>query len=306
MISVVIPLYNKEHQIRSTLNSVLSQTFQDFEVIIVNDGSTDSSVEKVQKISDSRIRLIHQKNLGVSAARNRGIKESKGEWIAFLDADDEWLPEYLQTQIELSRKYPQAAVCATGYILRDQDGKLRDPLFSHLNIEEDGVINNYFEIVSSSSPLITSISVFIKKEALIALGGFLLDVTLGEDLITWAKLACRYPIVYSSKKLAIYNFPSIQMIIPGKIPDKIDLVGEEFGRLYQEYGHIKGLKEYVALWHKMRMATFVRLKMKHEADISYRCIKSYVKPTFKVRVWYLLNHMPPLFTRGILKCIFQN
>ena len=94
MISVVIPLYNKEEQIADTLQSIFAQTFQDFEIVIVDDGSTDNSVEEVEKFDDSRIRLIHQTNAGVSAARNRGIEEARGELIAFLDADDEWKPEY--------------------------------------------------------------------------------------------------------------------------------------------------------------------------------------------------------------------
>lgn len=83
MISVVIPLYNKEKQIKRTLQSVLTQTFQDFEIVIVNDGSTDNSTIEVEKIKDSRIRLIHQENAGVSAARNKGIEEAKYELIAF-------------------------------------------------------------------------------------------------------------------------------------------------------------------------------------------------------------------------------
>lgn len=95
MISVVIPLYNKEKQIKRTLQSVLTQTFQDFEIVIVNDGSTDNSVIEVEKLKDPRIRLVHQKNAGVSAARNKGIEEAKYELIAFLDADDEWQSEYL-------------------------------------------------------------------------------------------------------------------------------------------------------------------------------------------------------------------
>ena len=90
MISVVIPLYNKEKQIKRTIQSVLTQTFQDFEIVIVNDGSTDNSTIEVEKIKDSRIRLIHQENAGVSAARNKGIEEAKYELIALLDADDEW------------------------------------------------------------------------------------------------------------------------------------------------------------------------------------------------------------------------
>src|SRR5690554_3277529 len=91
MFSVVIPLYNKELSISNTIQSVLDQTFQDFEIVIINDGSTDNSVKEVEKFDDKRIRLIHQDNQGVSAARNRGIEEARNEWIAFLDADDLWM-----------------------------------------------------------------------------------------------------------------------------------------------------------------------------------------------------------------------
>nr|WP_296979410.1 glycosyltransferase family 2 protein [Prevotella sp.] len=97
MISVVIPLYNKEASIKQSLMSVLSQSYQDFEVVIVDDGSTDNSVAKVEEIQDSRIRLIRQENGGPSKARNTGVKNAYGEWIVMLDADDELLPNGLET-----------------------------------------------------------------------------------------------------------------------------------------------------------------------------------------------------------------
>lgn len=95
MFSVVIPLYNKEINIGNTIQSVLNQTFQDFEIVIVNDGSTDKSLQVVEQIDDSRIRIINKPNGGVSSARNRGIEEAKREWIAFLDGDDLWDKEKL-------------------------------------------------------------------------------------------------------------------------------------------------------------------------------------------------------------------
>lgn len=107
MISVVIPLYNKERQIANTLHTVFAQTFTDYEIVIVDDGSTDRSAEIVAAMHDKRIRLIRQKNAGVSAARNRGISEARGEFIALLDADDEWKPDYLATQMHLAETYPQ-------------------------------------------------------------------------------------------------------------------------------------------------------------------------------------------------------
>ncbi|HOA81558.1 MAG TPA: glycosyltransferase family 2 protein, partial [Defluviitaleaceae bacterium] len=95
MFSVVIPLYNKELSIGNTIQSVLDQTYQEFEIVVVNDGSTDNSLQIVEQINDPRIRIINKPNGGVSSARNRGIKEAKSEWIALLDGDDLWTPNYL-------------------------------------------------------------------------------------------------------------------------------------------------------------------------------------------------------------------
>ena len=115
MISVVIPLYNKAHTIVNTLGSILGQTFDDFEVIIVNDGSTDNGVEVIQNYTqDSRIRIVEQKNQGVSVARNVGVKESKYNYISFLDGDDYWDEKYLENVFLAIKNYPNAGMYITG------------------------------------------------------------------------------------------------------------------------------------------------------------------------------------------------
>lgn len=113
MVSVVIPSYNREKTIKFAVNSVLNQTYQDFEIIIVDDCSTDGSVEVIKSMTDPRIRLVElEENGGACAARNRGVEEAKGEWIAFQDSDDEWLPEKLQKQLEqLEREQADFSTC---------------------------------------------------------------------------------------------------------------------------------------------------------------------------------------------------
>lgn len=116
MISVVIPLYNKEHTITRTLGTVLNQTYKDFEVVIINDGSTDNGVSVIQNFStDSRIKIINQSNQGVSVARNEGVRNATYEYVAFLDGDDEWLPNYLSKMYEAIQKFPNAGLfCCAG------------------------------------------------------------------------------------------------------------------------------------------------------------------------------------------------
>ena len=106
MISVIIPLYNKEKSITDTVNSVLNQTFKDFELIIVNDGSKDNSLSVVNQFTDKRVKIIDKPNGGVSTARNAGMKRAEGEYIALLDSDDEWLPHKLERQIEVLNENP--------------------------------------------------------------------------------------------------------------------------------------------------------------------------------------------------------
>ena len=128
MISVIIPLYNKEPIIERSLQSVLSQDYDDFEVVIVNDGSTDRSADIVRSINDPRIRLIEHENGGPSKARNTGIKNAKGEWIVLLDADDELLPGALGTFISLSVNHPDADIIDCGQKVKRRNAEV---LVSH-------------------------------------------------------------------------------------------------------------------------------------------------------------------------------
>ena len=260
MISVVIPLYNKEQQIGYTLQSVLHQTFQQFEIVIVDDGSTDGSVAEVEKIHDDRIRLIHQKNAGVSAARNRGIAEAKYDLIAFLDADDEWKSGYLETQYGLYQKYPECSVYACNYEFRNADGKVMPTIIHKLPFGEgDGILTNYFEVASCSHPPICSISIMVRKNAIKAIGGFPVGIKSGEDLLTWARLAVRYKIAFSCQIQAVFinDTKLFNTDQKKREPEKNDVVGSDLKRLYQQNPMIPGLKTYNALWHKMRAHIFI-------------------------------------------------
>lgn len=303
MISVVIPLYNKEEQIAHTLQSVFKQTFQDFEIVVVDDGSTDNSVEEVERFDDSRIRLIHQTNAGVSAARNRGIEEARGELIAFLDADDEWMPEYLATQYGLYQKYPECSVYACNYEFRDSEGKVTPTIIRKLPFEgEDGVLSNYFEVASCSHPPLWTSAVVIKKSAIQAIGGFPIGIKSGEDLLTWARLAVSGTIAYSRKSLAMFIrdeglFNKDQQL---RVPEKEDIVGQELKKLYNINRHIIGLNKYVALWHKMRTRIFIDKKDRKKA-IKECLISMKYNMNVKILVFLVLIFLPLSFSRKVFK-----
>ena len=124
--SVVIPLYNKEHYIAGTLRSVLTQTFPDYEVIVVDDGSTDHSLQACKEVRSDKIRIVQQVNQGVSAARNKGIELAEGEYICFLDADDTWHPDYLQNIETIVQKYPQSDIFVTAYRIIYANGRCKE------------------------------------------------------------------------------------------------------------------------------------------------------------------------------------
>jgi glycosyltransferase involved in cell wall biosynthesis len=136
MVSVIIPLYNKAPYIQRALNSVLAQTLRDFELIVVDDGSTDIGGEIVARCSDPRVRLIRQKNAGPGAARNRGLGEAQGELVAFLDADDEWLPEFLARTSEYLDAHAEVATISTAYHDAGQEAGVVEALWETRGITD--------------------------------------------------------------------------------------------------------------------------------------------------------------------------
>lgn len=204
-ISVVIPLYNKEKYIRRTIVSVLSQTRPPREIVIVDDGSTDSSVNEVNQFADERIRLICQANSGEGAARNRGINESRFEFVAFLDADDEWKSSFLETIIRMYNNFPDCGAYATSYEILTSKGEVVHPYLEGIPPEPwIGIIPNFVKMSQHGSPLSSS-SVVIPKKIFSLLGGFPEKVTQGADRMMWFKLGIRYPIAISSSSQAIYH-----------------------------------------------------------------------------------------------------
>ena len=167
--SVVIPLYNKEHYIAGTLRSVLTQTFPDYEVIVVDDGSTDHSLQACKEVRSDKIRVVQQVNQGVSAARNKGIELAAGEYICFLDADDTWHPDYLQNIETIVQKYPQSDIFVTAYRIIYANGRCKE---SHRLPQANGCLPSYWETLGKGYDFVWTSATTVRRTALLAAGGF--------------------------------------------------------------------------------------------------------------------------------------
>lgn len=189
LISVVIPVYNGEKTIRETVGSVLNQTFSDFELIVVDDGSKDQTLEILSSILDPRLKVLTYPNAGVAATRNRGFSQSSGELISFLDADDLWTPEKLEAQLKALQENPQAAVAYSWTNFFDESGQFLHP-GSHCtykgNVYPKLLLNDFLE--SGSNPL-------IRRQALLEVGGFDETLSNAHDWDMWLRLAARYHFV---------------------------------------------------------------------------------------------------------------
>lgn len=208
MITVVIPLYNKYKSIRNTLNSVLSQSFQDFEIVVVDDGSTDGGAEVVAQIKDERIRLIRKENGGVCSARNRGIKEAKYDYIALLDADDGWDIDYLAEQKRLIEDFPEAAMWGINFA-ELYNGKLIRELPTGLPKGFRGIVDGYFDQTLKKgrvSDLFCSSSVVIRKSAFDKVGLFDERIWYSEDIDMWYRIIANYPVVFYDRYMVFYYY----------------------------------------------------------------------------------------------------
>lgn len=205
--SIIIPLYNKEKHIKATIESALGQTFRDFEIIIVNDGSTDGSSDVVENFKDSRIKLFSIENQGVSHARNFGIDKATSDLIVFLDADDIWRNDHLENLKSLYNVFPHCGLYATAYL--QKKGKVIIPSV-YKNVPSEGqwqgIVTDYFESSTINSIAWTS-AVMIPKYILENVGTFDENITLGagEDIDLWLRIALEHPVAFSNKVTSIYN-----------------------------------------------------------------------------------------------------
>jgi len=221
LFSVIIPLYNKAAYVQKAIESVLAQTYQEFELIVVNDGSTDTplllkggyenlsmdipvDINSGDKLPLGGWGVLTQTNQGVSVARNNGVKAAQYDYIAFLDADDWWEPTYLEEMKRLIEKFPEAGVYGSSYF------KVKNGQFIRAVIGVEPNFNcgliNYFQVYAKTMymPLWTGATI-IKKRIFESEKGFKPGLKLGEDFDLWVRVALNYPVAFINKPLSNYN-----------------------------------------------------------------------------------------------------
>lgn len=266
LVSIIIPLYNKEKAIENTVRSVLKQTYENIEIVVVDDGSTDNSREIVENLSkiDNRIFLYHKENGGVSSARNYGLKMSKGKWVTFLDADDEIMPENVQVLINLVNKFDVKIGAAN--FLDTFDGVTNVSHFGYLHFKDKVVKNFILELIKYRAFFCAGATIFRKD----ILGEKPYNESLSrfEDAEFELHLFNKYPIAITTKPIILRHREMAELSKLRKNPEKDDYI------FNMDFSNKK-------LWQKIKMGQFIL-----EGVNSYKGSKKILKKKYGKNYYY--------------------
>ena len=292
--TVVIPLFNKEKFILNTIESVLKQSFENFEVLIVEDCSTDTSLEVISTIKSEKVKVIqHDCNKGLSASRNTGIKNANSNYVAFLDADDVWKENFLEEIFTLITTFPQAELYATNYEEVFQNNTVLLPNNYAEKLEENTIISDFFAI-SLAQPLYCPSSFCVKKSVFDAVGYYNETIQFGEDVDFNIRANSLFQLAYSKKSLVSYTMVSENQITQSLLGNKVITDFNSFETMETS----TSLKKFLD-FHRYIMAKHYKAEYNMEA---YRKMKDGINPknlNFKQRI--LLN--APLFFLNFIKKI---
>ncbi|MBF4485233.1 glycosyltransferase family 2 protein [Flavobacterium sp. CSZ] len=291
--SVVIPLYNKARYIENTIKSVLNQTFTDYEIIIINDESTDESEALVRKLNDERIQIFNQKNQGVSVARNLGIEKSKGKLIAFLDADDYWFSNHLEELAHLYHHFPDCGIYCSRYKIKTSKNHFQTPYYFGVEESFRGVVKDYF---ASNIPfrITWTSSLAIPKQILETFRGFTPGVTNGQDLELWTKIGIQFPIAITNNITAIYNNDIPESLAKKNINSMNLMDFTPFKSAEQENPSLKKFLDLYRIEYGFKYYIF------GYQDKSSFYLKDLDKQNISLKIRFLLN-MPPFCLRFLFK-----
>lgn len=307
--SVIIPLYNKAPYVRKAVESVVGQAYGEWELVVVDNGSTDGSGEIVAGYTDPRIRLLHlDENIGPGEARNRGVAESTAPYICFLDADDWWDPTFLEEMAVLTERHPNAGIYGTGYYIV-KDGKKR---VAPIGVEEgftEGEINYCCVYAKTLCMPLTSISVCIPRAVFEKAGGFPTDVKLGEDFLLWLRIALTNKVVLTSKPLSNYN-QDVDSAFRGTHNKRYDpdtFMTFHFDRFAEEEAKNHDLK---VLLDRLRVYTLMNFrkdnlfpdKVQHEiGKVDFKNVDSIYRFCYKAPYWMVKPYVESIRLLSAIK-----
>jgi glycosyltransferase involved in cell wall biosynthesis len=300
MVSVIIPAYNAGGCIGRAIDSVLGQSYSDYEIIVIDDGSTDNTAEVVGQYGHE-VRYIYQKNAGVAVARNAGVATARGCWIAFLDADDEWLPDKLKTQMDLLARNPELRWCGANRF--QSDGRRKAPVGSSDIIAQalgtSDVFPSYFAAAAASRCPITPSSMIIRKDVFDKLGGFdMKRKVMDEDLDMWLRIGHYYPqIGYIPEPLSINYLDAPNPKWLGGIRwqrkrgSSLRELMVRHLQLAEKEGSLRELKPYAAKLLRKSLVTTIYHGYKADARVTVRQFAEFFPWYWRVGT-YLLTTFP--------------
>jgi glycosyltransferase involved in cell wall biosynthesis len=301
MVSVIIPLHNKEQYILNTIYSVLNQTFKAFEVLVVNDGSTDNSLQVLKTVNDIRLRVFSIENSGVSVARNLGLEKSNYEYVSFLDADDYWDNNFLSEIVMLVNQYPKERVFASGRtsLFKNHKIQYQNSFLPDLN-EVDKI--DYLKVISKFLPPVNSSNALFKKTALLEAGVFKEDQKQHEDHDLWLRVCRSSQVVYVNKPLSYYrkdiqNSGSKSSIRYFDFKEYLITILETKNFINRERN--KYFKKY---YNKFILLTFIKYQSGFSKDETKELIKLFQKivSPFYFGLLHLINLLPSGMTYNLL------
>lgn len=258
-IAVIIPVYNNSFSIATTLSSALQQSFTDFEVIIISDGSTDQSLKIIEQFTDHRIFVYTQENKGVSAARNFGIEKATAPYIAFLDADDFWFPNHLEELNRLIQDFPDCGMYCNRYKIKTTEKHFQQTSFRGIDYNFRGIVENYF---FSSKPfrIAFTSALLIPKKVLTQFNGFNENCSNGEDVELWSQIGLQFPVVVSNKVTAIYTFSNPNSLSKQQIDPKKIMSFERFENQEQQNSQLKEFMDLYRFFYAIQLKAAGKLK----------------------------------------------
>lgn len=289
LISVVIPVYNGEKTIRETVESILNQSLSDFELIVINDGSQDSTLEIVSSLQDSRLKVFSYPNAGLAASRNRGIAQASGDYISFIDADDLWTSDKLEAQFKVLQANSHAAVAYSWTDFIDESSQFLHQ-GSHItvngNVWANLLVANFLD--NGSNPL-------IRRQALTEVGGFDESLKAAEDWDMYLRLAAHYHFVAVSSPQILYRVSvnSMSAHVDKQEAESLKVIERAFNQAPESIQHLK----------KATLANLYKYLIFKALEASPERRSSLLAARF---LWHIISNYPALLrTRVIWKVLFK-